>query len=124
HRGRMDVQHPPESLGDEPLDLLSEALECCAPLDLEMHLDRQRFAFAAEPHAVMAVQLALDQARHARHLARRVGGIAGDDVIRDARMALHRNDSRPGPIAPGKNACGNKFTLLARLPCPRAPWPR
>src|SRR4029079_3017965 len=99
----MDVGHAPEIVRDAPLHFPPELPQGCVPLRTDVDDDLRTLAITRQPDARMAVELALDQSRDARHLTRGVARVAGDHLRRDARLAVHQSlgDCRTSSVASG-----------------------
>ena len=71
------------------LDVAPELGKPGSPVDIEVQLDADRSVLAADANPAMPVQLARDEAAHPVDLAGSVGGIARENLARDAGLTLH-----------------------------------
>src|SRR5205823_5005781 len=88
-RCRASPDHSLQVLEHVPLDLVPELGEPCAPVDVQVQLDRDAPVLAADANATMPVQLARDEAANSVDLQGGVGGVARENLARDARLAVH-----------------------------------
>ena len=93
----------------------------------EMQLDRDAAVVPDhDPHGPVPGQVAADERMHAVDLERRVGGVAREDVGRDAGVTFHHADSRISSVASGraKNRKGTNVVPSPDETCstPPARW--
>src|SRR5947209_17310827 len=82
----MDVRHPLEVAGDALLHLAPEGRNRHTPIDGNVELDHHPAFLVGHANTAMARQVTLDETAHAVDLARRIGGVAGEDVAGDSRV--------------------------------------
>ena len=111
-----NVGHAGEVLGDVGLHLGPDRARARAPVERDVQLDPDLAVLARDPHALVAVQRAADEAVDAGDLEGRVGGVAREHVGRDDGMAFHQVDSRRTSSVTSGRAKSRKGTNVVPRP--------